>query len=361
MHDFALFRSATASRTGCTLGPREQINQVTSFIDGSTIYGSSKEEAENLRTFSLGQLRIQFNDNGDELLPADLNGLDCRAGDNSERKCFKSGDVRVNEHPGIASMHTLWVRQHNRLAITLADLNPHWNDEQIFQEARRIVGAQIQHITYNEYLPVVLGKETMDKYDLSPKHMGFFSGYDINTNAGTANSVASAALRYTASLLPALLNYYQASGAKVRVEHFSESFYKPFNLYEDNAIDDIFRGLTKSHAQAEDVHVISDMTNKMFMNSSSGMGLDLVSQVIQQGRDHGLPGYVKWREFCGLPDVRRFDDLRDVMSAESVKVLRRTYDKVEDLDLFTGGLAEVPTKGAVVGPTFACLLGRQMW
>ena len=354
-----LRRSATASRTGCTLGPREQINQVTSFIDGSTIYGSSKEEAENLRTFSQGQLDTQFNDNFDELLPADENGLDCRQ--SGSQKCFKSGDVRVNEHPGIASLHTLWVRQHNRLARELSELNPHWNDEQIFQEARRIVGAQIQHITYNEYLPVVLGKETMDKYSLSPKQMGFFSDYDINTNPGTANSVASTAMRFTASLLPAILQYYEQSGNKIRVEHFSESFYQPFHLYESNMIDHIIRGMTKSHAQAEDVHVIGDMTNKMFMNSTTGMGLDLVSQIIQQGRDHGLPGYVKWRSFCNLPEVRRFEDLRDVMSSDSVRVLRRTYASVEDIDLYTGGLAEVPTKGAVVGPTFACLIGRQMF
>ena len=66
---------------------------------------------------------------------------------------------------------------------------------------------------------------------------------------------------------------------KVKVEHFSESFYKPFSLYESNMIDHIIRGMIKSHAQSEDVHVIGDMTNKMFMNSSSGMGLDLVSQV----------------------------------------------------------------------------------
>ena len=167
---------------GCTLGPREQINQVTSFLDGSTIYGSSKEEAEALRTFALGQLKVQYNENYDELLSPDQNGLDCR--DVSGKKCFRSGDVRVNEHPGIAAMHTLWVRQHNKLARDLADLNPHWNDEQTFQEARRIVGAQMQHVTYNEYLPVILGKETMDKYSLGPQQMGFFTGYDINTNPG---------------------------------------------------------------------------------------------------------------------------------------------------------------------------------
>ena len=91
------------------------------------------------------------------------------------------------------------------------------------------------------------------------------------------------------------------------------------------------------------------------------MILKFVSQVIQQGRDHGLPGYVRWRRFCGLPAVDSFDDLRDVMSAGAVNILQNTYQTIEDIDLYTGGLAEVPSKGAVVGPTFACLIGRQMF
>lgn len=68
------------------------------------------------------------------------------------------GDSRVNEQPQLAVMHTLWMRQHNRLARELAEINPGWTDEIIFQEARRIVAAQMQHITYNEYLPIILGR-----------------------------------------------------------------------------------------------------------------------------------------------------------------------------------------------------------
>lgn len=313
-----------------------------------------------MRTFTRGQMKVQYTDNYDELLSADENGLDCRDS-SADSKCFKSGDVRVNEHPGTVAIHTLWVRQHNQIALELGELNPHWNDEQTFQEARRVVGAQIQHITYNEYLPVILGKETMDKFKLGPQHMGFFSGYDINTNPGTANSVSTAALRFTTSLLPTLLQYYEQSGKNIKSEHFSDTFYKPFELYQPNMIDHVIRGMTKSHAQAEDVHVVGDMTNKMFMNSTSGMGLDLVSQIIQQGRDHGLPGYSKWRKFCGLPQVNRFEDLLDVMSSNTLNVLRKIYPTVQDIDLFTGGLAEVPTKGSVIGPTFACLIGRQMY
>ena len=109
-------------------------------------------------------------------------------------------------------MHTLWVRQHNKLSRELSQLNPHWNDEQIFQETRRIVGAQMQHITYSEFLPVILGKEAMDRFNLDPQKMGFFSGYDINTNPGTANSVSTAAFRFVASLLPGVIQYYDSKG-----------------------------------------------------------------------------------------------------------------------------------------------------
>jgi len=126
------------------------------------------------------------------------------------RRCFKAGDDRVNEHIGLAALHTMWLREHNRIARELGLVNPHWSDEVLFQEARRVVIAELQHITYNEYLPVVLGQSIVADYGLKAKSFGFYTGYDINTNVGVLNAVGSAALWFFASLMPKTMPLYDS-------------------------------------------------------------------------------------------------------------------------------------------------------
>ena len=82
------------------------------------------------------------------------------------------------------ALHTLWVRQHNRIAKELSELNPHWNDERLFQESRKLLIAIYQHILYNEYVPIVVGWNTATQFDLLPLTQGrFHQGYDSNVLA----------------------------------------------------------------------------------------------------------------------------------------------------------------------------------
>ena len=69
-------------------------------------------------------------------------------------------------------------------------MNPQWDDETVFQETRRIVVAIMQHITYNEYLPILLGPKTMERLSLNPgKGLEQFDFYDPSIDPRIANEV----------------------------------------------------------------------------------------------------------------------------------------------------------------------------
>ncbi|XP_013777552.2 uncharacterized protein LOC106462198, partial [Limulus polyphemus] len=351
-------RSCTAPRTGCTLGAREQINQVTSYIDGSAIYGASVYEANILRAFRKGTLKTQRGRSGHELMPGEQQTQDCRSSGGTQ--CFLAGDVRVNENAGLMVMHTIWVREHNRIANSLSALNLHWDDDQVYEEARRIVIAELQHITYNELLPALLGQELIDKYDLQPQASGYYTGYDININPGISNAVGTAVLSFLYSMMPSKFDRYSKDYHKLGSTPMSQTFFDPKDMYEPNKFNEYLLGLVSQRAQRRDEFISKEMTNSFFSDSKPGSGMDLAAMVIQQGRDHGIAGYTHWRKFCRLdPVIYSFNDLHSVMSVNTVDKLAHLYKHVDDIDLFTGGLAENPVTGAAVGPTFGCLLGRQ--
>ncbi len=87
--------------------------------------------------------------------------------------------------------------------------------------------------------------------------------------------------------------------------------------------------------------------------------MDLAALNIQRGRDHGVASYNVWREQCGLRRFDSFPEMTSVMAARTASALERVYDHVDDVDLFSGGLAERPVVSGLVGPTFACIIGQQ--
>lgn len=350
-------RSAMCST--CTLGPRQQINQVTAYIDASHIYGLNTNQSRGLRTNDgTGTLRFVRNQDAGELLPASDNPEDdlCSFQDES-LNCFQTGDQRANQHPALTSLHTIFLREHNRIARRLREINPRWDGETIYQEARKIVGAEMQLITYNEYLPLVLGPERMEWFDLTVRRGNQYTEYDNTVEATLANEFSTAAFRFGHSMIN---SFFQDSRGSNRGNYLREIFNFPFGLYSGQ-MEGIVSGLTDSPAQKFDRYIVRDVTNHLYQNRGEDSGLDLASLNIMRGRDHGIPGYPALVEFCGGPQIRTWRDLDRLFQRGLRSRFESLYERVEDIDLFSGGLAERPNQGAVVGPTFTCILGMQFY
>ncbi|XP_070796250.1 peroxidasin-like [Pituophis catenifer annectens] len=342
--------------------PREQINHLTSFIDASNVYGSTEQESLELRNLSNQNGFLKSGQvvpsSGKPLLPfATGPPTECmRDESESPVPCFLAGDHRANEQLGLTSMHTLWFREHNRVAAELQSLNPHWDGDTIYHEARKIVGALMQHITYSHWLPKILGEAGM-------KVMGDYKGYEPTTNAGILNVFATAAFRFGHTLIHPQLYRLNETFKPIRQGHvpLHKAFFSPFRIIQEGGIDPLLRGLFgvpgKMRVPSELLNM--ELTEKLFSMVHS-VSLDLAAINIQRGRDHGIPPYNDFRVFCNLTSAQEFDDLRnEIKNLEIREKLRSLYGITKNIDLFPALMVEDLIPGTRVGPTLMCLLVTQ--
>ncbi|MEL7311144.1 MAG: peroxidase family protein [Pseudomonadota bacterium] len=329
----SIFDDATGDHV---LNPRQQINEITGWIDASNVYGSDVTRSRALRTMDgTGMLKTSAGD----LLPYNTEGLANAGGSGAE--LFLAGDVRANEQVGLAVMHTLFVREHNRLAREIAALDPSLNGELIYQRARRIVGAQMQVITYNEFLPVLLGRDAIAPY----------RGYDETVDASVANIFSSAAYRLGHSMLSDKIRRLDALGQEIPEGNLAlrDAFFRPDRIVTEGGIDPVLRGLAGQICESIDAQVVDDVRNALFGEPGAG-GFDLAALNIQRGRDHGLPGYNETRRQLGLEMRSSFSEITDDPHLSAA--LSDVYDSVDDVDLWVGGLAETPVGQSALGPLF---------
>lgn len=223
-------------------------------------------------------------------------------------------------------MHTLWHREHNRVARQLAKLNSHWDDNQIFLEARRIVAAELQHITYNELLPMLLGDKIVDDYDLRPLISGFYTHYDMDLNPAIDNSVATAifnALIY--SMMPSAIERYTSDLNRVGLTAIGLTWLNPTDLYDKKRFAEYTMALISQNTPSFDLIVSNEMSN--IINASTREGIDLMALAIEAGRDHGLPSYLDHREACKLDQVPidSFSDLNTIMPTDAIRKMKKLY------------------------------------
>ncbi|KAI1290128.1 Peroxidase [Halotydeus destructor] len=299
-----------------------------------------------------------------EFLPFDRNNQsdECSIPEHENQRgrlqCFVGGDVRVNEQTGLTIMHLIWLREHNRVARELKELNPQWNDEIIYQEARRIVAAEVQHITFNEWQPLIVGRRTMKEFNLMPKPTGFSYDYDPSVNPSIINSFATAAYRFH-SLIQGLLKLMTNQGQVKRILMLRNLFNNPSTVYEPGNVDGYLNALTGQPTQTFDNFFTKEITEHLFQEEHLDFGMDLISLNIQRGREHGLPGYNHYRQLCGQRAASSFEELNKVMRHGAAEVFSKLYRHVDDIDLFVGLNHEKPLADGVVGPTMACILAEQ--
>ncbi|KAL8579057.1 hypothetical protein ACOMHN_035996 [Nucella lapillus] len=309
-------------------GIRQQINAQSAFIDGSTIYGSTKKRSKRLREF-LG------------------------------------GDARVNTYPPLGAMHTMFLRYHNHIAGELARVHPDYDEDTLFQEARKIVIAVLQRITLREYMPLLLKRSK-----ISDRLLYANWTYDKRCDPTLYNVIPTAAHRYGHSMVPDFVTVHCDKVALKDIFLRPNAVLTSLDTVVKHAA--IERALTVDHlispgmvnhllVSAKDpekdvLHnepcvIFSGMVNHLLV-SAKERGKDVLSINIQRGRDHGLPAYSHWRALCHLPAFTNFSHFRYLGNR-----FKAVYDRVDDVDLYSAALVE--KRVGMLGPTFICLLTKQ--
>ena len=338
-------RNKAIPGTGDALGnPRQYSNLVSSFIDGSAVYGSDVERAEWLRDQGGdGKLKVSNGNlmpwntttgelSDDVLLSAPEMTDDTR----SLTKLYVAGDVRANENPLLIGMHTLFVREHNRTCDELRINHPNWTGDQIYHRARKYVGAYIQNITFSEWLPA-MGVILPD-----------YSSYRDYIDPTVSNVFSAAAIKIGNTLINSNIIRMDNEGLEINQGNIQlkDAFFNPFATEIAGGIDPYFKGMGTQVIQELDCKVIDDHRNFLFGTPGSG-GLDMASINIFRGRDRGISDYNTLRLDYGLPQVAEFSDF--VATVEDQELLNQVYNSVDNIDAWVGMLAERHMTGSIFG------------
>ncbi|EDV91128.1 GH17282 [Drosophila grimshawi] len=341
-----LVRLSLVPSADCQLSYGKQRSKVTHFLDASPVYGSNEEAARDLRTFHGGRLRM-FNDFGRDLLPLTSDKSACGS-DEPGKSCFKSGDGRTNQIISLITLQIVFAREHNRICDVLAKLNPTATDEWLYQEARRIVIAELQHITYNEYLPAVIGPKQVKRFRLTPQHQGYSTDYSVDVNPAITNEFSGAAFR---------MGHSSVDGKfRIRDEiiNIPDVMFNPSRMRKREFFDDMLQTLFAQPMQQIDSSITQGLSRFLFRGDSP-FGLDLAAINIQRGRDQGLRCYNDYLEVMGAPKLRNFDQF----PKEVGEKLSRVYHSTDDIDLWVGGLLEQAIEDGIVGITFSEIIADQ--
>lgn len=355
-----VMRSKQMGGTGLDINnPRRYINDITAFIDASAVYGSTQERADWLRTFQGGELktskgnRLPWNTiDGEFNSTVDVEAPFMEDAVGTSKKLFVAGDQRANENPALLSMHLLFVREHNRLCKAYfesnsnEDPNDPLSDEEAYQYARKRVGAILQNIVYNEWLPA-LGI-----------HLTDYQGYDPTVNPSITNVFSAAAFRWGHTAINDVLLRFDTEGNISEHGHIElkDAFFNPLEALR-LPLEEYVKGMGIQRQQDVDCKVVSALRNFLFEGNPVLGGLDLASINIQRGRERGLPDYNSIREQYGLDRKNAFIEI--CVDEVQSEVLEETYGTIDAIDPWVGMLAEDHLPNSMFGELVTTIMIQQ--
>jgi len=348
-------RSAYMPGTGThSANPRRFPNHVTAYIDASMVYGSDEERMRWLRSFEDGKLKVSEGN----LLPYNTydgehsSAVDPYAPEMDhpitppDGRWFVAGDSRANENPLLLSMHTLWVREHNRLCDEIKASHPLWVDDQIYHKARRMVIGLIEGIVYYEWLPTM------------GVHLEPYTGYKEDMNPQIMNLFSAASYRYGHTTINSKEFRIDNDCKDHELGHIllRDGFFNLEKVREVGGIEPYLTGMVNQQEQDVDCKIIDDLRNFLFGPPGAG-GLDLASINMMRGRDRGVPDYNSVREHFGLPRKQSFATISEDPFLN--QRLYEAYGSVDNIDLWTGTLAEDNVPGSIFGELSMMVLKTQ--
>jgi peroxidase len=323
---------------------RHHINQLTAFVDAENIYGSDETRALSLRALSGGFLKES---SPGRLLP--------KIGSPA---VFTAGERRARENPALATIHTIFMREHNRIAALIAQRNPSLSDTEIYNQARRIVSAEYQNIVFDEFLPLLIGTKKL--FPPGNSH----TTYDPNVDPSITNEFSASALRFGHTTVTGFFNQNDPVSGQLLGGYLLRTSNNNVSIYSDNpdlGMTSIAKGMTLQAAQTFDNFVTKELTNFLYASATNNFafGSDLAARNIQRGRDNGLPGWVNYRKVCTGLAPNNWNERPFDITAENWAKLRSLYVNVQDIDLFTGSSAEQPVSQGTLGVTSSCISANQ--
>ncbi len=389
----------TPFETGTGIGannPREQINEETSFLDLSMVYGNSQAMLDLLRAdlpgggqsakllLGAGDLLPTIKevaiDSGIDNSPTKSGSLEVleiyrpdgfgglpnpatNPADATFENLYFAGDNRVNQTPLLISQQLIWAREHN---YQVDKLTPYankydWSQDQLFEAARAITEAEWQKVVYDEYLTKLIGKYALDCYD----------GYDPTVDPSIMNEFTTVAFRFGHDESSQNQKPLNEDGSAANPGGLFTLFTlaEAFSAGADGArtsdnIDQWLRGQLSSHTQEIDGLVVDGNRNTLFNIGNGFVTVDLEVFDILRARDHGVWNYNDLREGFGLSEYTSFADFAaanniDTSSQRYLNLVAVYNNDINMLDSIVGGLLEKKFYDSQLGETFTKIIATQ--